>query len=209
MLTNPARRLGVLFTTLFLTAGCAADPAGRGATSLGVEVVQVGDRDLADLADGATYLVDLTADDVVFRIDAPADLADDRVLVRTTAGHEIVLGELLGDHAVAKERRRLTLAGDPNDIDALRRGVPAHTAPGEEEVGASRAELRAIGAGGTGCSDRLSYSCSLWSCSCSGDTDCNDMFCSGVCGGDAVCIEIDGHQTCTCWRWSSLRAVAY
>jgi hypothetical protein len=48
----------------------------------------------------------------------------------------------------------------------------------------------------------LSFVCGTFVCSCSGDDDCNDMFDSGVCGGDAVCYEEGGGAVnCYCWRW--------
>lgn len=34
----------------------------------------------------------------------------------------------------------------------------------------------------------LEFTCGSWGCSCKGDTDCNDMFSTNVCGGYAVCF---------------------
>ncbi|MCB9593630.1 MAG: hypothetical protein H6719_12930 [Sandaracinaceae bacterium] len=49
----------------------------------------------------------------------------------------------------------------------------------------------------------LGYSCSLFMCSCTGDIDCNDMFTSGVCPGDAYCDDTTSTPTCYCTRWGS------
>lgn len=190
----------VLFTALSLL-GCAAEAPSGGAAALGIEVVEITEADLAALPPGEQSVIDLALDDVVYRVDAPASLADERIVVRSAAGHEETLGVVL-EGREASGVRKLTLAGDPGDIDALRRGVPAEVAPEGEVAGASEALLSTGSFGSVGCGGSLSFSCGWFTCSCTGDDDCNDMFCSGVCGGDAVCDETSGTY-CWCVRWGS------
>jgi len=57
-------------------------------------------------------------------------------------------------------------------------------------------ELR-IGTGGRG---RLGFSCGPFGCICSGDSDCNDMFTTNVCGPHAVCSVYGGQVVCICLR---------
>jgi len=202
--------LASLFIAFASLAGCASqpgEPGSGGTATLGLEVMEVGDAELEDLAAGDTYLVDLSLEDVVWRIDADAELADSRVAVRSSRGEETILGNMLGDRAAVDGRRVLTLAGDPTDLDALRTGREAVAGEGAESVGSTAEPLRAIGGyQDTGCSGGNNFSCGLWSCSCDGDTDCNDMFCSDVCNGDAVCDETGGSTHCWCWRGWTVRA---
>jgi hypothetical protein len=61
--------------------------------------------------------------------------------------------------------------------------------------------IQAIGAAlAIGSAGRLGFTCGPLGCVCSGDSDCNDMFSSGICG-DAICFEDgSGGVVCICLR---------
>ena len=47
----------------------------------------------------------------------------------------------------------------------------------------------------------LEFVCAGGYCACTGDVDCNDLFSTGLCGPDAVCITWgSGPATCFCKR---------
>lgn len=162
---------------LVALAGCAA-PTGGGEPATESAPVRI---DEASIAAGNAR-IDLTQP-VVYEIVLPAS-ARERVVVHT-AKEDRSLSEHLKTAGVSPsiDTKVIRLSGDPKMLTS-------NAAPNPSE------KLMAGGGGGGG----LSFACSPFSCSCTGDTDCNDMFESGVCGGDAICID-DG---CYCWRWGRL-----
>lgn len=65
--------------------------------------------------------------------------------------------------------------------------------------------LRDVGSGGGGGGAGLSglgFTCGGTSCRCDGDSDCNDMFSTNVCGPNAYCYLgwLTGEWVCTCQR---------
>ena len=141
--------------------------------------MQVNAKTIARLPNGGKYVVDLTRRGVIYHFDSTARPIDfTRVTVSTTSG-EVAMGSWLEK---TFSKKALTgwdsgsfRIGTTKDFRKIK-GLPPITSNPP--------------------SGSANFMCNLLYCVCRGDSDCNDMFSTNVCGPYAVCIN----GTCACSR---------
>lgn len=188
--------LPALTLLLLGLTGCMGDLSST-ASAGGVSLVSV---DTDALAPGETSIVDLRAEGVVYEVTFTDATTLDRV--RVLSGDEELEAGLDAWLARYPEQAAspLRLAGRAADLFAYRGASQGADDLGETDLGATSSALTRGSIGGGG---GLSFSCNFIMCSCTGDIDCNDMFTSGACPGDAYCDESGPEPVCYCTRWGS------
>lgn len=134
--------------------------------------------DIARIRNGKFYIIDLTRRGVIYEFDSRSKRIDfNKVKVRMKEGDvliETLLKKLLPKEAADKWKTKRLRIGATIGFTKPPRNAPI---------------------------DLLEYQCDGLLCSCSGDTDCNDMFSSSECGDLSVCIDdIEGYPQCFCLR---------
>lgn len=134
------------------------------------DVTVVDDDSIEELPAGENLLLDLTDKSVVYEVDVDSDLDMERIFSTSVMPLEAFLKETV--NADADQAARYRISGNP----AL--------AFGEVIVE-------------TGCDGLPPSGCGTLACECSGDTECNRMFCSGKCKS-SVCSGSGDATYCWC-----------
>lgn len=178
----------VAFVALVLSVfGCTQS----GTVDSTLDIVSVDGASLAALAAEEHLELDLSAEGTVYLINGLDGRLDPSRVDLVRGDTTVSLAEYASRMNVPldEEAYSLRLASDTASLLALNGGAPG-------EVGASQ---QALSMGGGSPIGRTGFTCSLFTCECTGDIDCNDMFESDVCPGDAMCDDDTGR--CWCSRW--------
>ncbi len=183
-----------LAASLLALAGCSGALSNGHAVGSDL-IVGYDASDVASLPPGARIELDLRAAGVVYEIDGTlAPVATDAFQVLDDHG-VVALSEYLADTGAATDaitdRLRLGTGADR---------VVAFDEPAAGELGTA-SEALGIGVGGVGCPPPYGggYICTdFGTCVCSGDFDCNRLFCEMDCPSGSGCTERGGVLNCWC-----------
>lgn len=194
-------RFASMFSVFFFVAltGCAAD--AHSSRAAGAELLVAFDAsDVASLAEGDVLEIDLRTTGVTYEIDGTSSPVDTAAFEVVMEEGRISLAEWLAGSGADEHivHERLRIAGDEASLSRF-------DEPEASEPGAASESLivqqQQGGGGGTGCPPPYGggYFCIPYGpCICSGDFNCNRLFCEMDCPGGHGCIERGGVLNCFC-----------